>query len=273
MKRNMITIVTLVLVFTLFHSTVFAHGSDKNVKLHINPRWKECSFQLDAALTQQVWREFTNEAGLVAYFRPLKDAQPIGAWNYEFSILQWNTAFNDRKSAWNDTFVHPDSVHYLKDGERLGFPALTLRTGITDKMDVGVYWMKSPGANYGFWGGQFQYNIMNDAAHQWAASARVSFATMYGPQDFDLNVYGIDLLASKRYAVYSDWISMTTYAGVSTYLTRTHETSAVVNLNDENVAGVQGMVGVTTQLSMANIAIEYNVATVSTLSFKIGVGF
>ncbi len=273
MKYKMNTLAAAALLFALLHSAVFAHSGSKNVKLNINPRWKECSFQLDASLTQQAWHEFTKEAGMVAYFRPLTDAKPMGTGNYEFSILQWNTAFDDTKDAWNDTFVHPDSVHWLKEEERLGFPAATLRTGITDNMDIGVYLTKSPGANYGFWGGQFQYNFVNNASENWAASARISVASLYGPDDVDLSIYGVDVLASKEFGVYSDWISMTTYAGISTYLTRAHEKSAVVSLNDENVAGVQGMLGVTTQLSMANIAVEYNVAIVSTLSFKIGVEF
>ena len=33
-------------------------------KLHVNPRWEECSFQLDASLTQAAWHQFTQEAGL-----------------------------------------------------------------------------------------------------------------------------------------------------------------------------------------------------------------
>jgi hypothetical protein len=56
--------------------------------LHVNPRWRECSFQLDAGLTQSEWREFTKEAGLVVTFRPLTDAKPLGVGNFEVSLLQ-----------------------------------------------------------------------------------------------------------------------------------------------------------------------------------------
>lgn len=52
------------------------------------------------------------------------------------------------KDAWNDTFVHPGSTHWLKGGPRLPIMGLT-RMGVTDRLDVGVYFTKSPGVNYG----------------------------------------------------------------------------------------------------------------------------
>jgi hypothetical protein len=245
----------------------------QDVRLHVNPRWKECSFQLDPSLTQSAWHEFTKEAGLVAYFRPLTDAKPLGKWKFEFSLLKWSTAINSKKSAWNDTFVHPDSTHWLVEGPRLGIPGLTARVGVTDKMDVALYWTKSPGANYGFWGGQLQYSLINNAEKNRSVATRVNFVSIYGPEDLKFNIYGLDVLASKEYKVYSTWASVAPYFGLSTYVSHAHETSAVVDLHDETVIGVQGMIGVLAKLSKARVGAEYNFAKVSTVSIKIGVAF
>lgn len=273
MKRNIITALGAIFALTAIQSAAFAHGGEKHVKLHINPRWSECSFQLDAALTQQAWRQFTKEAGLVIYFRALKDAKPMGAGNYEASILQWGTSFDDTQPAWNDTFVHPDSVHWLKESPALQIPGLTLRAGLTENIDAAAYVTKAPGANYGFWGGQVQYNFVDDTESNWAASTRVSFVSLYGPEDFDMTVYGVDVVASREYAVYSDWISVMPYGGVSAYLSRTHEKSNVVALQDENVVGVQGTLGIGAQISSVRLAAEYNVAALNTFSIRLGVGF
>lgn len=273
MKNKTLATIAAAFIIALFPSAAFAHGGGKDIKLHVNPKWKECSFQLDPSLTQEAWHQFTQEAGLVVYFRSLTDAQPIGVGNYEVSALQWETAFNDADPAWNDTFVHPDSTHWLKEGDRLGFPGLMLRTGISDNIDVGAYFTKNPGANYGFWGGQIQYAFVNDAEKAWAASARFSFVSLYGPDDFDFTIYGLEVLASKEYGVYSDWITVSPYAGASTYLSRSHETTAAVNLKDENIIGVRGTIGAVTQISFVRLALEYNVAAVNSLSFKIGIGF
>jgi hypothetical protein len=241
--------------------------------LHINTKWSECSFQLDPSLTQEAWHEFTREAGLVAYFRPLTDAKPMDAGHFEISLLQWQTAFDDTKPAWNDTFVHPDSVHWLKESSRLAFPGLTARVGITDKLDAAVFFTKNPGANYGFVGGQLQYNLLNDLERKWSVSARTSFMSMFGPDDLKLNVYGVDALLSKEFKVYSNWLSVSPYVGVSTYLSSSRETTEKVNLQNENLVGGQAMIGTVLKLSVARIGVEYNFAKLSTLSFKIGVAF
>lgn len=248
-------------------------AQDHHPELHLNPRWSECSFQLDPSLTQEAWNQFTKEAGLVAYFRPIVDAKPIGKWNFEVSALTWATAFDDTDPAWNDTFVHPDSVHWLKEGSRLKFPGLTGRVGITDKLDVGLYFTKNPSANYGFWGGQVQYNFVNNMEKKWSAAARMNFSSLYGPEDLKLNIYGMDVITSREFPIYSDWASISPYLGVSTYLSSSHETAEKVNLQNENVMGGQAMVGAVLRLSVARIGVEYNFAKVNTVSFKIGVAF
>ena len=64
-------------LFTAVNTPAIAQG-EAHPKLHVNPRWKECSLQLDPSLTQAAWRQFTREGGLVSYFRPLVDARPHG---------------------------------------------------------------------------------------------------------------------------------------------------------------------------------------------------
>ncbi len=269
MKRHLIQTLALVL---LIQAAVFAHGGSKNIKLHVNPKWKECSFQIDPSLTQKAWHQFTREAGLVGYFRPLNDAKPMGRGNYELSIFQGNTGIDDADEAWNNTFVHPDSTHWLYEGDGLKFPAFLVRAGITDRIDAGFYFTKNPNANYGFYGAQMQYNFMNDAGKNWATSARLSFVSLFGPKDLDFTVYGVDVVTSKKYTV-SGWASVSPYIGISTYLASSHEKTAVVNLKDENVLGMQAMVGAMAQISIARLSVEYNIARVNSLSFKIGVGF
>ena len=249
------------------------HGGEHNPTLHINPRWRECSFQLNAGLTQSEWREFTKEAGLVIYFRPLTDAKPMGARNFEISVLRWSTAIDEGKDAWNDTFVHPDSTHWLVGGPRLPIPGITARMGITDRLDIAAYATKSPGANYGFWGAQAQYNLLQNNKKKWSASVRGSVVRMYGPDDLSLTVYGADVVASKEFVLHKKWMTLAPYAVLSTHLSATHEKSAVVALKDERVAGLQAAAGVVAKIAIARIALEYNAANVNTVSLKIGAAF
>lgn len=269
---NALAAISALTAFPTIGSAQQSHaGHGHGVTLHVNPRWKECSFQLDPALTQRAWRQFTREAGLVTYFRPLLDARPMGRGNFEVSAMQWKTEIDDTDAAWNDTFVHPDSAHWLFEGSGLQFPGLMVRTGVSKRIDVGAYVTKNPNANYGFYGGQMQYNLAHDEEKGWAASARASFVSLYGPADLDFTVYGADLIASKRFS--AGKTSISPYAIVSSYLATSREKTLAVNLSDENVVGAQGTVGVAGELSVARIGIEYSVAQVRSMSLKVGVGF
>ena len=261
---------TLALAVSVMVQTPVAAQSGRP-RLHINPKWKQCSFQLDPSLTQSAWHQFTQEAGLVAYFRPLSDARPMGKGHLELSMLQWKTGIDDADAAWNDTFVHPDSTHWLFEGSGLQFPGLMVRGGVAGGTDVGVYLTKNSCANYGFYGAQLQQSLVKSPTNGWAAAARVSFVSMYGPADLNVSVYGVDLLGSRKCAV-SRWAAVSPYAGVSTYLSTSHETTAAVALDDETVFGAQAMVGAAVQLSVARLGVEYNVAKVPSLSLKVGIG-
>ncbi len=269
--KTTITTLMATSALVLFQATASAQGT-QHPTLHINPRWKECSFQLDPSLTQSAWRQFTREAGVVTYFRPLADARPMGAGNFEASLVQWETAIDDSDPAWNDTFVHPDADHWLFEGDGLKFPGVMLRTGLTASTDAGAYFTKSPGANYGFYGAQVQQSLTGSADQKWASAARMSFVRMYGPEDLCFSVYGVDLVASRKYGVMSNRISLSPYAGVSATLARAHEKATAVNLADENVLGAQGMVGAVAQIGPAKVAAEYGIAGVRSLSLKVGFG-
>ena len=242
------------------------------VNLHVNNRWHECSFQIDPSLTQAAWRQFAGEAGMVVYFRPLADARPMGRGRFEVSLLQWETGIDDTDAAWNDTFVHPDSAHWLFKGDALKFPGLMVRAGVTDKVDGALYLMKAPGANYGFVGGQAQYTFARGTTTDWAASTRWSFTSMYGPDDLDFSVYGADVLVSRTFALLSKRAFVSPYAVLSASLSRAHEKTTAVDLDDENVPGAHATVGASAQIGAARLGVDYSFASVNSLSFKIGFG-
>lgn len=270
MQRIHLIIAAVSVAIAVTHTPAAAQGSGRP-HLHDNGRWDECSIQLSSALTQGAWRRFTQEAGLVAYFRPLADARPLGGGRFELSAVQWETAIDDADAAWNDTFVHPDSTHYLFDGSGLKFPGLMVRAGVSAGTDVGLYVTKNPNANYGFVGGQLQRRLVGGEERGWDASARASFVSLYGPADMNLTVYGMDLVASREMRL-TRWASVSPYVGVSGYLSTSHEKTSAVALENERVAGSQAMAGAVLQLSKARIAAEYNVARVRTISIKVGFG-
>jgi len=231
--------------------------------LHTNDRWKECAIVLDPSLTQGAWRQFVREAGLVTYIRPLASAKPMGRRTYELALVRTGTRIDDSDPAWNDTFSHPDADHVLFEGDALYIPGLVARVGVTDRVDVGAYFTKSIGANYGFAGGQLQYNLLNDSTRNLAAAGRVSAVRLFGPEDMTMTTYGLDFVVSKDVSRFSP------YAGVSGYMARGRETTSKVDLDPETVFGAQAMFGVLARVSMVTLGAEFNLAKVSGVSMKV----
>jgi hypothetical protein len=239
--------------------------------LHVNPRWKQCSIQLDPSLKQSAWRQFTQEAGQVVYFRPLVGAESMGRGNFEVSLMQWQTNVDDNSSAWNDTFVHPDSTHWLYEGSGLQFPGFAARLGVTSSSDVGVYFTKNFQANYGVYGVQLQQNLVSGGANDWNLSARGSFTSLFGPEDVDLNVYGVDIVTS-----WDQWkfhgVTVSPYADVATYLSNSHEKSNLVALDDEHVVGAMATAGIAVKFSAIRISAEAAYSHVPSIAMKVGFG-
>ena len=82
----------------------------------------------------------------------------------------------------------------------------------------------------------------------------------------------VDVLASKRFTL-TNWATLSPYAGLSTYLSHAHEKTEAVNLHDENVDGYQGNAGIVAQIYCVRLGAEYNLASVKTFSYKLGVSF
>jgi hypothetical protein len=234
--------------------------------LHVNDRWKDCAIVLAPSLTQDAWRRFVGEAALVVFFRPLASARPLGRGKFEVGAMTWNSRVDDSSGAWNDTFSHPDSMHWLYDGDALPIPALMVRAGITDRLDIGVSGTKNFNANYGMLGAHVQYGLLDDVEHPVAVAGRLSTVRLLGPEDASLAVYGVDLVASRRLSAFSPYVI------ASAYLARGHEHTSKVNLQGESVFGVQGTAGVAASVSRLRLGAELNLSRVTTYSFKIGFG-
>lgn len=234
--------------------------------LHTNNRWEECSIVLHPELTPAAWRQFVSELGIVTYFRPMASAKPLGRRNFEVGLLNWGTQIDDADDAWNDTFSHPDSTHYLFDGSALFIPGLQARVGVTDRIDVGLYFTKNTRANYGFVGGQVQYSLPVDEERRVSAAGRLSVVRLFGPDDVQASTYGLDVLVSKEV-----WI-LEPYAGVSGYMARGKETTTKVDLDAETAFGAQATLGVTARVSVLRLAVEYHAAKVPGVSMKVAFG-
>lgn len=255
---GMATTLVLFLLVSVAHAQ--SHGSD--VYWHIDPSVKTCSMVIDTALTQAQWHRFTKEVGAISSFKSLSAAQTLGKMKFSLAIDNAYTPVDQHADAWINTFTHPDEDCPL--GDEISFPTLRARVGVSDNMDIGGYWTTAPGANYGMVGGEVKYAFLQESARRPAAAVRASATWLTGVPDFNLGIYSVELMASKKVAF------LTPYVGIRETMSIGTETTSKVDLKRETVALTQGYAGVAYSLWVLNLAAEYNVSTINTFAFVIG---
>ena len=253
-----VTSLVLFLLVLIAHAQSYAG----DVYWHIDPSVKSCSMVIDPSLTQAQWHTFAKQAGATVTFKSLAPANTLGRMNFQVGIDYASTPVDQHNPAWINTFTHPDEDCPL--GDAIVIPTIRASMGVSDKIDVGGFWTTAPGANYGAVGGEFKYGFLPESEKVPAAALRASVSMLTGVPDFNVNVYSLDLLASKRIA------AVTPYVGIKESLIIGTETTSKVDLDQEKLSITQGYVGVAYTIWKINLAAEYNVSPVNTFALVIG---
>lgn len=277
-KFSVHTIVFILLVIAAFcANTAFSqqekHGDDHpDVTLNIKPGLGMCDFDLSPKLTQQEWARATREVGNAIYLEPLAAAQPLGKGNWALHLENNSFHVDQESGAWNNTFHHPDSAHYLTGASgRLAVPGIRFRFGISDRWDAGIYYTSAKpfGANYGFLGFESKYVLLNDTEKGWAVAARASYAMDANIKDFNISSTGLEVLASKKlFGVFMP------YAGLASNWNHGREITSDVDLDNENSLSLRGIVGLEFRWKFVSLGYECQIGDgMAQRSLKIGVVF
>ncbi len=265
MKNKLFNGIVNALIIFLFVSTSYAQGNDSDVYWNIDSSVKDCSMVIDPSLTQAQWSKFTKEVGAILTFKSLASAEPLGKMNFNIGIDDSYTPVDQHDLAWINTFTHPDEDCPL--GDAITYPTIRARMGVTDKMDVGAYWTTAPDANYGMVGGELKYAFFQESEKHLAAAVRASVSILTGVPDYNLSVYSVDIMASKKIAM------LVPYVGFKESLAIGTETTSKVDLDKESLLITQGYAGVTYSFWMLNLVAEYNVSYVNTFALAVGFNF
>jgi len=252
----------MTLLLLLFTSAAYAQG---DVYWHIDPNVDTCSMVIDPSLTQDQWNRFTKQIGAILSFKSLASAETLGKMNFYIGIDDSYTPVDQHDPAWINTFTHPDEDCPL--GDAISYPTIRARMGVSDNIDVGAYWTTAPHSNYGGVGVELKYAFQKESEKRPAAAVRASASILTGVPDFDVNVYSLEFMTSKKIAM------VTPYVGLRESLSIGTVTTSKVNLHKESVFIPQGYVGVAYSIWKLNLAAEYNISYVNTFALAIGFNF
>lgn len=264
-----------ILLLTGITSTTYAQhtheGEHPNVTLHVNPALGQCDFDIAPNLTQGEWARLVHEAGNIIYLDPLAAPAPLGKGHWQLQVEQTSAAVDQESGAWNNSFYHPDSTHYLTESGRIVVPALRFRMGITQNWDAGIYYTSAKpfGARYGFVGVDSRYAFLNDTLKGWSGAVRGSFITDANIRDFNIYSTGLDVLAGKKLFRY-----FTPYVGAAVNWNHGAEKTGDVTLAAENSFGFRGITGVDVRWKFVSVGYEMQFGdNRANRAFKLGVTF
>jgi hypothetical protein len=258
----------LVALMGLVPTVAMAHGSEHpaDPDLHVNPSLEDCSVQFAPELTQEAFGRFVREFGALGAF---KMASPVtlGRRGFTIGLEQISFTIEEHSDAWNDTFYHPDATHEL--GSDKDFPKVRMAYGISDKLDVGAFYTKSPKANYGWFGVEAKYGLMRQSQN---APLNVAFRTAYTKtlyvDDMNMSALTLDISAGRTL-----WNVLTPYVAVGTDGVWASERSPVVDLDDEWQSMSHAIGGLELRYWHMTAGIEASLADISSLQIQFGAIF
>jgi len=195
--------------------------------LHVDPSIEDCEVRFAPELTQGAYRRFAREFGSVSAFKQASPPTTLGRWGVSLGLEEIFFTVEEEAPAWNDTFVHPGPDHWL--GADKAVPKLRLRLGVTDDLDVGAYFTKSPEANYGWFGLEAKYAILVQRDDMpLALAVRGAYTKTLYVADMDMHALTADVSVGRTF-----WKVFTPYLALGGDAVLARETSPAVNLRTE----------------------------------------
>jgi len=160
---------------------------------------KDISF--DEGLTQDAFKDLSQEAAAVLSYKNLAPAEPLGITGFdiglESSFVSISTGNNNY---WEKAFAHDAP-------SMLAAPRLRARKGLPMGINIGAMYSSVPGSNIKLYGAEIGYAILEGGVATPALGVRGTFTKLSGVDDLDFSTTGIDLSISKGFVI------LTPYAG------------------------------------------------------------
>jgi hypothetical protein len=242
-----------------------SHAPDPN--LHVDPTLDECEIHFAPNLKQAAFHRFVREFGSVSAFKQMAPPKTLGPWGVSVGVEYMKFHIDEHAAAWNDTFAHPTADHEL--GSDLGYPKLKLRLGIGESTDVGAFFSKNPGANYGWIGVDLKHAILRQTDEMPVVLAvRGAYTKTLFVSDVDVHALTADVSAGHTF-----WNVVTPYLGAGSDLILARETASTVSLHSELVPAPHALAGVEVAFWHVAIGVEGHFATVPTAQLQVAAVF
>lgn len=234
------------------------------VDLHVDKAYDSCFFDLHPELTEGQFQQFAAEGGQVVRFRQMSAATTLGKGNFDVSMNYAYFFLDDEKGAWNNTMSHPEADHYL--GQELGFPQLSLRVGLTDRVDAEAFGTVNFLSNYGFAGVASKIAILRQSPSMPVSVAvRPSVSGLMGPSEVQVVNASTDIAVSRTVVR-----GLSPFAGVTGSITAAIDSSDDTDVGNQAAARTVAFVGVEYRFGHLIAAAQAEISDLPALGLRLG---
>jgi len=204
----------LVIVTMLFCATAFAGD-----------------FKLSNSLTQDEFSDLVQDIGLAVTPTPNSPAEPLGTLGFDIALESQFTTIDDGSGRWKHAWDDGDPDSGILANR------VHIQKGLPFGVDLGASITKGGNIDFTAVTIEAKYAILEGSVITPAISAKAAYTKVMDMDDIDLQSGLVGLYISKGF------LMLTPYAGIEDVYTMASTDSDTVDLDDEDVNAVRGMVG------------------------------
>ena len=211
-------------------------------------------------LVQTEFKSFSQDLGAALSYKAVSPAEPMGLTGFDIGLEVTGTELN-----------HSDIWDKASSGSApstVPIPKLHVIKGLPFNIDVGAIYTKVPSTNISLFGGELRYAFLEGGVATPAVAIRGTFTKLSGVDQLDLSTKGLELTASKGFAI------LTPYAGIGQVWvdSKPQSSAATAGLKDESFQQTKYFVGTNINFGLLNIDLDYD-NTDSTNSYTVKLGW
>jgi hypothetical protein len=208
-------------------------------------------------LGQTEFRALSEDLGAALSYKALSPAEPLGITGFDIGVEVTATSVEN-----SETFKKATGGSSI---DTLPNAKLHVHKGLPLNFDVGAFYSAVPNSNIKLVGAELRYAFIEGGVALPAVALRGTYSRLSGVDQLDLNTRGLELTASKGFAMF------TPYAGVGKVWT-TSTPNNVPLLTEESFSQNKLFVGGNFNFGLTNIAIEGD-KTGDATSYGLKLGF
>lgn len=220
--------------------------------------------QFDRTMTQQMFRDFSQEAGASVIYRAIGPAEPLGVTGFDIGVETTATKINENNDYWKKSVTDQNPSAYLVS------PKLHVQKGLPFGFDVGLAVGQVLDPNITYAGGEVRYALLKGGTVLPAVAVRGSYSQTFGVDQLDLKTYGLDLSVSKGFGA---GVKIIPYGGLGQYWfsSKPKNLTPGLNLNEENFSKTQVFAGARLQMALFTVTGQVDYIEVPSFSLRVGI--